>query len=82
MTLRVCLALYEKLGFVGWVFFCLNDHRTHVGETGKGILKQRIHGSVDIYGIKKPSYEFVKEYNAKKRAQIAKEADCGGENND
>lgn len=76
------LALYEKLGFVGWVFFCLNDYRTHVGETGKGILKQRIHGSVDIYGGKKPSYEFVKEYNAKKRAQIAKEADCGGENND
>lgn len=72
MILRVCLALYEKLGFVGWVFFCLNDYRTHVGETGKGVLKQRIHGSVDIYGIKKPSYEFAKEYNAKKRGRSQK----------
>lgn len=73
------LALYEKLGFAGWVFFCLNDYRTHVGETGEGIYKQRIHGSVDIYGNKKPSYEFVKEYNAKKRAEIAEKSDSDGE---
>lgn len=59
------IALYEKLGFNGWVFFCLNDYRTHVGETGSGRLRSRIHGSVDLYGKKKPSYEFVKESNAK-----------------
>lgn len=59
------IALYEKLGFNGWVFFCLNDYRTHVGETGKGKFRQRIHGSTDLYGNKKPSYDFVKESNAK-----------------
>lgn len=58
------IALYEKLGFNGWVFFCLNDYRTHVGETGTGKLRQRIHGSTDLYGNKKPSYNYVKQSNA------------------
>lgn len=59
------LSYYEKCGFNGWVYFSLNDYRTHVGETGKGRLKQRIHGSVDLYGNKKPSYDFIKTKNGK-----------------
>lgn len=60
------LAYYKKYGFAGWVYFSLNDYRTHVGESGKGKLRQRIHGSVDLYGNKKPSYDFIKEQNGKR----------------
>lgn len=33
--------------------------------TGKGKLKQRIHDSVDVYGNKKTSYDFIKSENGK-----------------
>lgn len=56
---------YRHYGFAGWVYFCLNDYRTHVGETGEGRLRQRIHGSTDLIGDKKPSYEFIKNNNGK-----------------
>lgn len=59
------LSYYKKYGFNGWIYFSLNDYRTHVGESGKGKLKQRIHGSVDLYGNKKPSYDFIKSQNSK-----------------
>ena len=59
------LEYYKKYSFTGWVYFSLNDYRTHVGESGKGKLKQRIHGSVDLYGNKKPSYDFIKYANHK-----------------
>lgn len=48
----------------GYVWFSLNDYRTHVGEQGEGKLKQRIHGSTDLYGNKKPSYDALCEANA------------------
>jgi beta-glucuronidase len=41
----------------GLIFFCYNDYRTHVGDRGKGALQQRVHGVVDVYGARKPSYE-------------------------
>jgi beta-glucuronidase len=41
----------------GLIFFCYNDYRTHVGDKGLGVLKQRVHGVVDVYGNRKPSYE-------------------------
>lgn len=45
----------------GYVWFSLNDYRTHYGEWGEGKMKQRIHGSTDLYGNEKPSYgEFCK----------------------
>lgn len=59
------LEYYKKYNFTGWVYFSLNDYRTHVGESGEGKLKQRIHGSVDLYGNKKLSYDFIKEANQK-----------------
>jgi len=40
----------------GAIFFCYNDYRTHVGDRGVGPLQQRVHGVVDVYGAKKPSY--------------------------
>ncbi len=38
----------------------LAGYRTHMGEYGQGRFKQRIHGSTNLYGDKKPSYEVLK----------------------
>jgi beta-glucuronidase len=40
----------------GLIFFCYNDYRTHVGDKGSGVMKQRVHGVVDLFGARKPSY--------------------------
>ena len=45
----------------GLIFFCYNDYRTHVGDRGKGVLKQRVHGVVDLYGAKKPSHGVLRD---------------------
>lgn len=44
----------------GAIFFCYNDYRTHVGDRGVGPLQQRVHGVVDVYGARKPSYEVLR----------------------
>jgi beta-galactosidase len=44
----------------GLIFFCYNDYRTHIGDKGLGALKQRVHGVVDLYGTRKPSYEVLR----------------------
>lgn len=48
----------------GYVWFSLNDYRTHVGEKGEGRFKQRVHGSTDLYADLKPSYNVLCEVNA------------------
>jgi beta-glucuronidase len=48
----------------GAIFFCYNDYRTHVGDRGMGVLKQRVHGVVDVYGTKKQSYELLRRESA------------------
>jgi beta-glucuronidase len=50
----------EQPSVVGLIFFCYNDYRTHIGDRGKGVLKQRVHGVVDLYGAKKPSYDVLR----------------------
>ena len=45
----------------GLIFFCYNDYRTHIGDRGTGALKQRVHGVVDVYGHRKPSYEVLRD---------------------
>ncbi len=56
------VALYQTLpNVVGYVWFSLNDYRTQCGEDGKGRMRRRIHGSTDLYGNTKPSYEILKE---------------------
>lgn len=42
------------------IFFCYNDYRTHVGDRGSGVMQQRVHGVVDLYGARKPSYEVLR----------------------
>ncbi|HSB17085.1 MAG TPA: glycoside hydrolase family 2 TIM barrel-domain containing protein [Bryobacteraceae bacterium] len=49
---------YDWVG--GAIFFCYNDYRTHIGDKGEGPLKQRVHGVVDLYGERKPSFEALR----------------------
>ncbi len=54
-------AVFRKHDYVGGlIFFDYNDYRTHIGDKGMGPLKQRVHGVVDLYGAKKPSYEVLR----------------------
>ena len=45
----------------GAIFFAYNDYRTHIGDKGLFVLKQRVHGVVDLYGHRKPSFEALRE---------------------
>jgi len=54
------LAIRSREYTAGAIFFCYNDYRTHVGDRGTGVLKQRVHGVVDVYGAKKQSYELLR----------------------
>jgi beta-galactosidase len=51
---------YDRPFVAGLIFFCYNDYRTHVGDKGAGVMKQRVHGVVDLYGARKPSYEVLR----------------------
>ncbi|MBZ5565643.1 MAG: hypothetical protein LAP13_24875 [Acidobacteriia bacterium] len=44
----------------GAIFFDYNDYRTIYGDKGVGVLKQRVHGVVDVYGGRKPSFEVLR----------------------
>ncbi|MDX2152599.1 MAG: glycoside hydrolase family 2 TIM barrel-domain containing protein [Bryobacteraceae bacterium] len=50
----------ERPWVAGLIFFCYNDYRTHVGDKGQGALQQRVHGVVDVYGRRKPSWELLR----------------------
>ena len=45
----------------GLIFFCYNDYRTHIGDRGTGVMSQRVHGVVDLYGNRKGSYELLRD---------------------
>jgi beta-galactosidase len=45
----------------GMIFFDYNDYRTHVGDQGVGALQQRVHGVVDVYGRRKPSFAVLRD---------------------
>ncbi len=44
----------------GLIFFDYNDYRTHIGDKGTGVFKQRVHGVVDVFGARKPSFETLR----------------------
>ena len=46
----------ERDWIAGLIFFDYNDYRTHVGDRGAGAAQQRVHGVVDVYGARKPSW--------------------------
>jgi beta-galactosidase len=61
-TLRSHDALFRSKEFIaGSIFFCYNDYRSHVGPTGAGALRQNVHGVVDLFGRRKPSYAVLRE---------------------
>ena len=45
----------------GTIFFDYNDYRTHMGDKGRGPLKQRVHGVVDLDGNRKPSFDVLRQ---------------------
>lgn len=58
--LKERLELYKKIPNIkGYVWFSLNDYRTHCGEEGEGKMRRRVHGSTDLYGNEKPSYRLL-----------------------
>jgi beta-galactosidase len=44
----------------GAIYFDYNDYRTLIGDKGAGALRQRVHGVVDVYGARKPSFEALR----------------------
>jgi beta-galactosidase len=61
-VLRAHNAVIRNTGYVaGAIFFCYNDYRTHVGDQGTGVMKQRVHGVVDLYGARKPSWQALRD---------------------
>ena len=67
-VLRERMRLYPQVrNLKGYVWFSLNDYRTHMGEEGSGKMKRRVHGSTDLYGNEKPSYLLFKKLNCEKR---------------
>ena len=60
--LRAHTQACREFDFVGGtIFFDYNDYRTHIGDKGVGPLKQRVHGVVDLYGNRKPSFEALRQ---------------------
>ncbi|KUP25164.1 glycoside hydrolase family 2 [Paenibacillus sp. DMB5] len=60
--LREKTAIYRRYpAFAALIYFSLNDYRTQMGEEGEGRLRQRVHGSVDLYNRMKPSYAALRE---------------------
>ena len=54
------LAMYKEIhNICGYMWFSLNDYRTHCGEEGEDKLRRRVHGSTDLYGNEKPSYRLL-----------------------
>lgn len=61
-TLRSHDGVFRSKDYVaGAIFFCYNDYRTQVASSGVGALQQRIHGVVDVFGARKPSFEALRE---------------------
>jgi beta-galactosidase len=59
--LRTHNAVFREFPWVaGLIFFDYNDYRTHIGDKGRGVLKQRVHGVVDVFGARKPSFDVLR----------------------
>lgn len=59
--LRKHTEIFRETSYIGGViFFCYNDYRSHVGNDGVGVMKQNIHGVVDLLGARKSSYHVLR----------------------
>jgi beta-galactosidase len=60
----------------GAIYFDYNDYRTLVGDKGKGAMRQRVHGVVDLYGAPKGSFDALRRQCSPVQAvSIRKSAD-------
>jgi beta-galactosidase len=50
----------ESGQIAGAIYFDYNDYRTIVGDHGVGALRQRVHGVVDVYSRRKPSFDALR----------------------
>jgi len=48
----------------GAIYFDYNDYRTIVGDHGTGALRQRVHGVVDVYSTRKPSFDALRSQSS------------------
>lgn len=56
------IKMYKKIDNIkGYMWFSLNDYRTHCGEEGEDKMRRRVHGSTDLYGNEKPSYRLLQK---------------------
>ncbi|WP_159516947.1 glycoside hydrolase family 2 protein [Sunxiuqinia indica] len=46
---------------IGYIYFCLSDYRTQMGEEGFGKYRIRRHGITDVFLNPKPSYSVLKQ---------------------
>ena len=53
-------ALRDFPEVAGAIYFDYNDYRTLVGDKGLGAFKQRVHGVVDLYSNRKPSFDALR----------------------
>lgn len=44
----------------GAIYFDYNDYRTIIGDKGTGALRQRVHGVVDLFAARKPSFDALR----------------------
>jgi beta-glucuronidase len=49
---------------IGYIYFCVNDYRTQMGEEGLGKFKIRRHGLTNMYNQPKPSYYTFKQLSS------------------
>lgn len=60
--LRTHDAVFRSKDYVaGAIFFCYNDYRSQVGFSGLGALQQNIHGVLDVFGARKPSFDALRQ---------------------
>jgi beta-galactosidase len=56
--------LRESGEVAGAIYFDYNDYRTLVGDKGTGAFRQRVHGVVDLYGNRKPSFDALRQQSS------------------
>jgi len=60
--LRTHDTLFRSKDYVaGAIFFCYNDYRSQAAFSGVGALQQNIHGVVDVFGARKPSFDALRQ---------------------
>jgi beta-glucuronidase len=68
----------ESPNVAGAIYFCYNDYRTLVGDKGTGAMMQRVHGVVDLYAHRKPSFTALRK-QASPFGQLSLEQSADGQ---